>query len=133
MRQPVKICLPSDEETQESYGQVPSGNIRRSANKFKMVVVPLRRDEHIKYLYTVGENVRRIIREEASNLANVRNADRLYNAGEYIEEVRMELYGLVETALASIRYALETKKDHKLANRLLLDLAAIRKSARALY
>jgi hypothetical protein len=104
-----------------------SGGGSEPAKSFPKVVVPILRFERIKQLNDVGENIRRIAREEAKYQEDVRRIVRSYATQQYIEEVRMALYGLLENAIESIAYALDSERDGKLAYRLLVDLGVIQK------
>jgi len=127
MTRTLNISLPSDEELQKEVAHVPGGYVREATNPFQLAVIPIRRVERIKHLYTVGENIRRIAREEVKNQAGVRMIVRCHATQQYIEEVWMQLYGLLESALESVRYSLDSAKDAKLAQRLLADLGVIQK------
>lgn len=80
--------------------------------------------EQIKQLYMAGQNTPRIARE-LGNRADIRTIIRSYATHGYIEELRGELYALLGSAVEAIRYALEIKRDHKLALRLLTDLGVL--------
>jgi hypothetical protein len=127
MTRTLKISLPSDEEIRQAVAHAPGGCAGEATNPLQMVVTPIRRVERIKRLYTVGENIRRIARAEVKNQAAVQRIVRGYAAQQYIEEVRMQLYGLLGPALESIRYSLDSEKGDKLAYQLLADLGALQK------
>jgi len=119
--------LPSDEETQEKYPHAPGGCGREAANQFQTVVIPMRRVERMKHVYSRGEDIQLTVREEAGNQADVLSMAQSFATRQYIEELLMEVYGLLESAVESIRYALETETDAKLAYRLLVDLGVLHK------
>jgi len=96
-----------------------------ATNLHQLVVIPIRRVERIKRLSTVGENIRAIVREEARGHADVLRMARSHAMQQYIEELRMQVYGLLENALVAIRYTLDSETDGKLAHRLLADMGVI--------
>jgi len=127
MKRNSNTSLLSDERMRGTYTGAAGCRGDEAVKKFKLVVVPIDRVERINQLLTAGENIRRIAREEAKNQANVRRIVRSYAAQQYIDEVRMEMYGLLENALESVRYALDSERDGKFAYQLLVDLGVIGK------
>jgi hypothetical protein len=130
MTRTLKISSPSGDEMRETDTHAAGRFGSEAANRLQMTIVPIRRVERIKQLCSVGENIRRIAREEVNNHAAVQKIVRSYATHQYVEEVRNNLTGLLGYAVDAIRHALETKKDGKLAYQLLVDLGAISSSAR---
>jgi hypothetical protein len=125
MTRTLKIRSPSGDEMRETDTHVAGRFGNEAANKLQMTIVPIRRVERIKQLCSVGENIRRIAREEVNNHAAVQEIVRSYATQQYVEEVRRDLSGLLGCAVDAIRYELEIKRDGKLAYQLLADLGVM--------
>jgi hypothetical protein len=121
----LNIRFPSDEEMQQPRVHARGGCNRKMTNPLQMVVNPIRCIERIKQLCTVGESIRQIAREEARGHAEALRMAQSCATQQYIEEVRMQLHGLLANAVESIRHTLDSEKGGKLAHRLLADLGEI--------